>query len=66
MQERLAQIEREKAEEEERKKAEAAAKREEIEQRELNRDKAVDDSGTVDDLFGFLPPEAAIEGEGKS
>ncbi len=45
-------------------KAEAAAKREEIELREQNRNNPVDDSGTVDDLFGFLPPETAIEGEG--
>lgn len=66
LQELLAQIEHEKAEEEERKRGEAAAKREELNQGEQNRDKAVDDSRTIEELFGFLPPEVAAVGEGKS
>ena len=46
-------------------KAEAAAKREEIEKKEADRDKAVDDSEVIRGLFDFLPTEQTSEGEGK-
>ena len=66
MQERLARIEREQAEEEERMKAEAAAKREEIEQKEKQRNMPVDDSEMIVKLFGFLPDQTAEGGDGKN
>lgn len=52
-------------EEEERLKAEAAAKREEIKQREADRNKPVDDSQVIRDLFDFLPTDQTSEGEGE-
>ena len=61
----MAQIEREKEEEEERIRAETEAKRREIEQREADRDKAVDDSEVIKGLFDFLPSEQVSEGEGE-
>lgn len=46
-------------------KAEAARKREEIEQREKEKDKPVDDSEMIKELFGFLPTDQTAEGEGE-
>ena len=46
-------------------KAEAARKREEIEQREKEKDKPVDDAEMIRDLFGFLPTDQTADGEGE-
>ncbi len=50
--------------------AEAAAKREEIERKELEaealRNMPVDDSEIVEKMFGFLPEGPAGEGESKN
>ena len=46
-------------------KAEAAAKREEIEKKEKERNMPVDDSEMIVKLFGFLPTDQTAEGDGE-
>ncbi len=63
----MVQLAKEEQEEKEKRRADAAAKREEIERKELEaenlRNAPVDDSKIVEQMFGFLPEGMTGDGE---